>query len=180
MKTSNTTRKKNKLEKEANELWKQLALKKRGTKCLACGELGDVFHHFIPMSRSVLLRFSVENAIPICSKCHYKIKYSENAKVYVYFPNKLNDFLKQKRRTAGAHDNIRKHVSFKKIPRMKTFLNEILGGFSLFFNAKNIKQFFWILFLFPIRLYIWLNLFYNSKIKKRKYSDAWKRVKSTK
>ena len=94
MKTSNTTRKKNKLEKEAEEIWKQLALKKWGTKCLACGELGDVFHHFIPKSRSVLLRFDVENAIPICSKCHYKIHFSSK-------PTEIHRIVEEIRRARG-------------------------------------------------------------------------------
>ena len=76
MKASNTTRKKNKLEKEANELWKQLALKKWGYVCVACGEPADCFHHFVLKSRSVLLRFNVDNAIPICRKCHYNIHHS--------------------------------------------------------------------------------------------------------
>ena len=110
----------------------------------------------------------------------YRIKYSSESKVYVTYPNNLTDFLKQKRRTAGAHDNISRYVSLKKIPRMKTFFNEISGGFGLFYYPKNFKEFFYTLFLFPFRLYIWVNLFYNSKIKKRKYSDAWKRVESTK
>jgi cellulose synthase/poly-beta-1,6-N-acetylglucosamine synthase-like glycosyltransferase len=111
---------------------------------------------------------------------NYKIKYVPNAKVYVKYPTNLNDFIKQKRRAAGAHDNIGKYVNLKKIPRMKTLLNEILECSNLFFYPKNTKEFFWTLLLFPIRLYIWLNLFYNSKIKKRKYSDKWKRIESTK
>ena len=94
MKTSNTTRKKNKLEKEAKEIWKQRALKKWGTKCLACGEPADVFHHFIPKSRSVLLRFSVENAIPICSKCHYKIHFSSK-------PTEIHRIVEEIRRARG-------------------------------------------------------------------------------
>ena len=94
MKTSNTTRKKNKLEKEAEEIWKQLALKKWGTKCLVCGEPADVFHHFIPKSRSVLLRFSVENAIPICSKCHYKIHFSSK-------PTEIHRIVEEIRRARG-------------------------------------------------------------------------------
>jgi len=111
---------------------------------------------------------------------NYKIKYASNAKVYVKYPLNLHEFIKQKRRTAGAHDNISKYVSLKRIPRMKTLLNEIRGGFNLFFYSENFREVFWTLFLFPIRFYIWLNLFYNSKIKRRKYSDAWKRIESTK
>ncbi len=111
---------------------------------------------------------------------NYKTKYSSNAKVYVKYPTNLKDFIKQKKRAAGAHDNIHKYINPRKIPRMKTLSNELFGGYSLFFYSKNIKEFFWTLLLFPIRLYIWLSLFYNSRIRKRKYSDAWKRIESTK
>ena len=111
---------------------------------------------------------------------NYKTKYTSDAKVYVKYPTNLKDFIKQKKRAAGAHDNIHKYIDTKKIPRMKTISNEILMGYSLFFYSKNIKEFFWTLLLFPIRLYIWLSLFYNSRIRKRKYSDAWKRIESTK
>ena len=111
---------------------------------------------------------------------NYKIKYSEKAEVYVKFPRKLNDFLKQKRRAAGAHENIQKYVSLKKVPRMKTFANEVTGGFIPLFYAKSPRELFWTLLIYPLRLYIWLNLFYNSKIRKRKYTDNWKRVESSK
>ena len=110
----------------------------------------------------------------------YKIKYSPEAKVYVKYPLKILEFLKQKRRTAGAHDNINKYVNLKKVPRMKTFLNEVFDGYTLFLYLDNAKQLFWTLGLFPLRFYIWINLLYNSYVRKKKYSDAWKRVESTK
>lgn len=111
---------------------------------------------------------------------NFEIKYAEKAEVYVKFPNNLKDFLKQKRRAVGAHDNIGKYINPRKIPRMKTFFNEVLESYELFFYPKNSKEFFFTFLLFPLRLYVWLNLFYNSKIRKRKYTDAWKRVESTK
>ena len=110
----------------------------------------------------------------------YKIKYAPKAKVYVKYTQNLKEFLKQKRRTAGAHDNIYKYVCLKKIPRMKTLFNEIADSYTLFFYIKNFKEFLWTLLLFPLRLYIWMNLLYNSKIRGKKYRDAWKRIESTK
>jgi cellulose synthase/poly-beta-1,6-N-acetylglucosamine synthase-like glycosyltransferase len=110
----------------------------------------------------------------------YKIRYSSESKVYVKFPSNLSDFLKQKRRAAAAHDNIGNYVDIKKIPRMKTFFNEVSNFLIPFYFPTTIKEFFWTFLLYPLRLYIWLNLIYNSKFRKRKYSDAWKRVESTK
>jgi len=94
MKTSATTKKKNKLEDEAYKLWKQLALRKWGMICVVCGEPADVFHHFIPKSRSRLLRFNVSNAIPICSKCHYKIHFSSK-------PTEIHRIVRKIRRVRG-------------------------------------------------------------------------------
>ncbi|MAH03437.1 hypothetical protein CMI39_01480 [Candidatus Pacearchaeota archaeon] len=111
---------------------------------------------------------------------NYQIKYAHNSEVYVKYPSKFNDFIKQKIRAAASHDTLGKYISPTKIPRMKTFANEVFDSFKLFYYPQNLKEFLWTLFLFPVRLYIWLNLFYNSKLKNRKYSDAWKRVESTK
>jgi len=108
------------------------------------------------------------------------IKYAEKALVFVSYPKNLKDFLKQKTRTAGAHDNIHKYVSKRKIPRMKTFWNEVFGGLSLFMYPRNLKELAWTIWIFPFRLYIWLTLFFNSYFRGRKYSDNWKRVETTK
>jgi hypothetical protein len=108
------------------------------------------------------------------------VRYSSESAVFVKFPSNFKDFLKQKKRAAAAHDNFSKYTNIKKIPRMKTFFNEVIGGFSLLLFPKNIKEIFWTFLLYPVRLYIWMSLFYSSKIKKLKYSDAWKRIESTK
>ncbi len=110
----------------------------------------------------------------------YKIKYAAEARVYVKFPDKFNDFIKQKRRAAASHGTIFRYVNPKNIPRMKSLKNEIMQGYILFLYPKNLKEFFYTLLLFPVRFYIWMNLLYNQKIKKRYYTDAWKRVESTK
>lgn len=111
---------------------------------------------------------------------NYEIKYSPESLVYVKFPSNTKDFLKQKIRAAGAHDNIHKYINPRKIPRMKTFFNEVSGLFIPLFYPRTIEELFWTFCLYPMRLYIWMNLLYKSRIKKKKYSDAWKRVESTK
>ena len=134
---------------------------------------------------NIIKKFPVDVAedtiVPIFfSLKSYKIKYAPNAEVYVRYPQNLKDFIKQKRRAAASHETIFKYVNPKKIPRMKTIKNEILGGYILFFYPRNLKEIFYTLLLYPVRIYIWLNLFYNQRFKKKYYTDAWKRVQSTK
>ena len=111
---------------------------------------------------------------------NWKVKYAKEAEVYVKFPSNLNEFIKQKRRAIASHGALSKYIPPRKIPRMKTFFNEISGSFLILAFPKNFNGILYAFFLFPIRLYVWLNFFYNAKIKKRSYSDKWKRIKSTK
>lgn len=107
----------------------------------------------------------------------HKIKYVPEAKVYVKYPNKIKDFIKQRVRTAKSHEKLDRYKDF---PKVKSFWNEIrLGIFKALSYPKTIKEFIWTLLLFPIRLYIWI-LFFISRIKKKHYTDAWERVESTK
>ena len=110
----------------------------------------------------------------------YQIGYAPKAEVYVKFPTTLKDFIEQKKRTAKAHESLHKYINVKKIPRTKTFKNEILEGYQAFFYPKNLNEIIWTLALFPIRLYIWTLVFYHTKVKNENYQDAWTRVNSTK
>lgn len=110
----------------------------------------------------------------------WKIAYVPEAKVYVKFPNNLHDFIEQKKRTAKGHECLYKYVDIKKFPRMKTFKNEVLESWRLLLFPENFLEIIWTFFLFIIRVYIWLLVFYHIKIKKEEYKDGWKRIESTK
>jgi cellulose synthase/poly-beta-1,6-N-acetylglucosamine synthase-like glycosyltransferase len=110
----------------------------------------------------------------------YKIAYIPQAKVYVKYPTNLHDFVEQKKRTAKGHETLSKYVDIYKFPRTKSFLNEIKEGYTALFYPRTIKEIYWTLLLFPLRLYIWILVFFHTKVKKQHYQDAWKRVESTK
>ena len=110
----------------------------------------------------------------------YKIAYAPKALAFVKFPTNLHDFIEQKKRTAKGHEALMKYPIFRNAPRMKTLKNEIFEGWTALVYPRNIKEIFWTLLLFPMRLYIWLLVFFHTKIKKSHYQDAWKRVESTK
>jgi len=110
----------------------------------------------------------------------YKIIYTPKSIVYVIFPTNLRDFIIQKKRTAKGHESLSKYYDIKKLPRTKSFKNEIKEGYRALFYPETLKEVFYTLALFPIRLYIWILVFFHTKIKKKHYEDAWQRVESTK
>jgi cellulose synthase/poly-beta-1,6-N-acetylglucosamine synthase-like glycosyltransferase len=109
----------------------------------------------------------------------YKIAYAESALVYVKSPASLHDFIEQKKRNMKGHEILERHFKAD-IPRMKTLSTEIVNGYKLLLFPRNLKEIFFTLSLFPLRLYIWMLTFYHLKLKKQEYSDGWKRIDSTK
>ena len=64
------------LHKELAALWLLKSLEKWGNQCIICGETAIQMHHYEPRSMSLFLRYNVENAVPLCKSCHYKIHFS--------------------------------------------------------------------------------------------------------
>lgn len=111
-------------------------------------------------------------------KNNYKIKYVENALVYVKNPTSLKDFIKQRKRTIGSHAKLKKYAP--DFPKVKSLFNEIRYGLIWALSyPKNIKEFIWTLLLFPIRLYTWI-IYYTEHLFKKEYQDKWERIESTK
>ncbi len=112
----------------------------------------------------------------------YKLKYLPEVKVFVKYPDNFNEWIIQKKRVSKAYVNMEK-TTYKgqHVPKMKSFLNEIIEGtFIALTYPRNIKEVYYTLMLFPARLYMWLRVYYESKIKKQLHTDAWKRIESTK
>lgn len=149
-------------------------------KFLECSGYLFAFRNII---KNFPLDIAEDSIIPyLLFKKGYKIAYAENAQVYVKNPTNIKDFIKQRTRTAGAHSRL-KHY-YKDFPRVKSFYGEILeGGIKNFKEIwsypSNTKEYLWTLFLFPIRLYIWLKMYYFKK-NQLEYKDGWERVESTK
>ena len=109
----------------------------------------------------------------------YRIAYAEDAIVYVKNPTTFKDWLKQRKRTAGAHEKLTNYEP--NLPKVKSFTNEVIkGGLIVWSYPNNVKEFFWTGTLMFARLYMWFNLFYDSKFRKKKYKDGWDRVEITK
>ncbi len=109
----------------------------------------------------------------------YVVGYAEDALVYVKNPTLFRDWLKQRKRTAGAHETLTKYAP--DFPRVKSFKNEIKYGLIWMWSyPKNVREFFWTWALAFARLYMWSALFYDQYFKRKFYQDAWDRVESTK
>ena len=107
----------------------------------------------------------------------YTVGYAENAVVYVKNPDSFKDWLKQRKRTSKAHETLEKYVDVERIPRVKSFSNEVKKGFFwALAYPKNIKEFYWTFCLFFARLYMWGCVFIDTKMRKKHYQDAWERV----
>ncbi len=110
---------------------------------------------------------------------NYKIGYAEKALVYVKNVDNLKDWIKQKKRTSKAHETLTKY--YKNFPKVKSFKNEILSGTFLALSyPKKVKEMFWTVQLLLMRFYMWVLVLLESRLLKKRYSDAWEKVNSTK
>ncbi len=108
----------------------------------------------------------------------YTLGYEEKALVFVKNPENWQDWIKQKIRTSKGHETLSKYVNTEKVPRAKTFLNEAKGIKMLFYYPSTSKELFWTVELIAVRFYMWLKVFYDTKILNKQYGDAWERVAS--
>lgn len=106
----------------------------------------------------------------------YKIAYSENSKVYVKYPDNFNDWILQKKRSAGGYNQIRKLTGVE----IRSFKTETKGGTGLLKYIKSPRDIIWLAILFISRIYLWLLIYKDINIKKKSHQEIWKRVESTK
>ncbi|MBS3112360.1 glycosyltransferase family 2 protein [Candidatus Woesearchaeota archaeon] len=159
----------------AHNIRKELDKKNRFLECS-----GYLFAFKNNITRNVPLNVAEDTIIPyLVTKKGYRIRYAEKALVYVQNPTLLKDFIKQRVRTAKAHETLERYAPF--FPKVKSFTNEVRKGtlWALQY-PKNIKEYIWTLFLFFIRLYIWILVKVEHYIFKKEYGDGWERVETTK
>ncbi|MDD4606831.1 MAG: glycosyltransferase [Patescibacteria group bacterium] len=109
----------------------------------------------------------------------YQIVYRPEAKVRVKYPNTFSDWVKQKKRSAGGAKQKINQEKFKS--NMRGFFNEAWHGFKLLFSfPKNLKEFSWTLLLFLARIYLWILILVDLKIKKKNFAEIWQRIESSK
>lgn len=104
----------------------------------------------------------------------YQIAYAPQAEVYVKYPDNLKDWLKQKLRSTGGYVQ-------KQSQKERNFFQEVGRGVIIFFTyPQSIKEFFWTILLYLSRIYLWVKIFWEIKIKNKDFKSIWQRVESTK
>ena len=87
---------KKQLDKIAMDLWHKKGYEKWGNVCVVCGSVGCVGHHYVPRSRSTLLKYDVINYVPLCHnfsgrKCHYRVHNSKEPDVVRAICDKIRE-----------------------------------------------------------------------------------------
>lgn len=108
------------------------------------------------------------------------ITYSPDATAYVKYPKNLHDWYTQKVRSVGGYMQLYKYNIVPAGKKVRNFWKELEYFWFPITYAKSFKEFIWSLALYPLRLYMWLRIFWEQKIRKREYYRGWERVESTK
>lgn len=108
----------------------------------------------------------------------YKTVYAPEAKVFVKYPTNFKDWIKQKKRSAGGYVQLSQYIKSKQ--RMRSFSKESQGIFMVLPYCKNGKQTLWVGMLVLARMYLWLLIFLDVKVKRKPFKQLWLRVESTK
>lgn len=109
----------------------------------------------------------------------FRIDYADKSYVYVSYPKNQKDYLTQKIRSTGGYIQLGDYsiVKGSKVRGLK-------GDISLFFYplkfARNLKEFYWSMLLYPLRAYLWLRIYLLRIFMPSQFIRSWKRVESSK
>lgn len=110
----------------------------------------------------------------------YRIDYASDAIVYVKYPTTLSDYFKQKKRSVGGYMQLWKYGVVRTDTKTRTFWRELEYFWFPINYAKNLKQLIWSFCLYPIRLWLWVKIFFERKMFKKNFEQTWVRVETTK
>jgi len=147
----------------------------KGLHLEASGYLFAFRKSLIP-NNQIPIDVAEDTIIPLLIKEQgYKTVYAPDAIVYVKYPENLSDTIKQKVRTAKAHQNISKYIKPNSEDKMKSFTKELIRGIPLLIS-KTVREISWTIQLMFLRLLIW----YKARKEKGTYTDGWETITSTK
>ncbi len=110
----------------------------------------------------------------------YKLAYKPDARVFVKYPDSLNDYFKQKKRSLGGYVQLWKYGVVKKETKARSFWQELQYFWFPIKYAKTFQEFIWSVLLYPIRLITWLGIWWERKVLNKDFAATWVRIESTK
>lgn len=109
-----------------------------------------------------------------------KIAYAPKAIAYVKYPTNLSDYFKQKARSTGGYIQLWQYNIVKPSTKTRSFFRELEYFWFPIRYAQNPKELTWSFMLYPIRLWLWLKIYWDRKIVKKDFVKTWVRIESTK
>lgn len=108
----------------------------------------------------------------------FDIRYESKSKVCIKYPQNLKDWIGQKRRSVGGYREIQnQYPELLSQIQNRNLKSELAYLFFPLHYANNFKHFFFSLGLYPLRIYLWTIIYFDSKSKKE---GLWVRIDSTK
>jgi len=111
----------------------------------------------------------------------YKLAYEPEAHVFVKYAQHIKDWYKQKLRSVGGYVQLWKYGVITKETKVRNFRREL--EYALWFPihyVKNVKEAWWAFLLYPTRLWLWIQIFWQQKVRKKSFDKTWVRIESTK
>src|SRR3989344_2448245 len=105
----------------------------------------------------------------------YKLLYEPRATVQVKYATNLKDWFRQKLRSVGGYMQLWKYGVIKPETKVRNFWKELEYFWFPVRYSKNLAEFIWSLLLYPIRLFLWLKIFYEQRILKKDFVSTWLR-----
>jgi cellulose synthase/poly-beta-1,6-N-acetylglucosamine synthase-like glycosyltransferase len=109
-----------------------------------------------------------------------RIEYEPEAEAFIKYATNLNDYYKQKKRSTGGFVQLWEYGVVKPETKTRSFGRELEYIWFPIRYSRNIREFFWSILLYPIRLWLWVMIYWERKIVKKDFVKTWVRIESTK
>lgn len=109
-----------------------------------------------------------------------KVGYASDAYAYIKYATNLKDYFAQKKRSTGGYVQLWEYGVVSPSTKTRSFKKELEYFWYPIKYAHNLKELFWSLQLYPIRLWLWIMIFWERRIIKKDFVKTWTRIESTK
>jgi len=110
----------------------------------------------------------------------YKLAYEPDAKVYVKYAKSLKDWFRQKLRSVGGYEQLWRYQVIKPSTKVRNFWRELEYFWFPIKYAKSIRELLWSILIYPLRLVLWIRIFWQQRVIKKSFEKTWVRIESTK